>query len=63
MRARHQRRWQLNIVVGIEDYAPLAQKMCSRVQSGNERKAKNLLLRKRVYQTPEPLARKIGISR
>lgn len=49
-------------ITGIEDYTPLVRKIYKLVQSGNERKAKDLLPRERVYPVSETLRRKIGMA-
>jgi hypothetical protein len=49
-------------IVKIEDYSPLVRKIYTLVQSGNERKAKDLLPKERPYPVPEPLARRIGMK-
>jgi Domain of unknown function (DUF4291) len=49
-------------ITRIEDYTPLVRKIYKLVQSGNERKAKDLLPRERVYPVAEALARKIGMT-
>jgi hypothetical protein len=50
-------------ITRIEDYTPLAGKIYKLVQSGNERKAKDMLPRERVYPILDSLARKIGMAR
>lgn len=49
-------------VTKIEDYTPLVRKIYTLVQSGNERKAKDLLPKERAYPVPQALARKIGMT-
>ena len=49
-------------ITKIDDYTPLVRKVYTLVQSGNERKAKDLLPKERPYPTPEPLSRKLGMK-
>jgi len=49
-------------ITKIEDYSPLVRKIYALVQSGNERKAKDLLPKERVYPVDAALGRRIRVG-